>query len=294
MDSDQPNSSGNVEERLRDELQERLFVDNIIGDGKEKPSEPKLDQILSDIRFIRDRYGIRPTMHDLNSKDQPGVKAEQMDFKDAVEAVKIFREELTKYPPKMIRDSGINQFRIMKNLNINGGSPSEIILGVAFEPGEIYVANGDRSLSYRQTIHHEFWHRFDYQRYELKGKVPFLKWVDDIRDARIDLKWEGVCKKYGMSYTGNDWRSLPNTRPEGFINEYSTTSSKEDRASIAQLLMTQPGDLASLCQNDKLLAEKVRMLKKLYFKDSKSKMNKHYFKDLADGKVDEEYWDSNR
>lgn len=292
MDNDQSNGSGNLEVHLRDELQERQFVENITGDNKEIVTGPKFDQILTDIRFIRDRYGIRPKMHDLNSKDQPGVNAEQMDFTEAVEAVQIFREELAKYPPEMIKGSGINQFRIMKNLNINGGSPSVIFLGAAFEPGEIYVANGDKSLSYRQTIHHEIWHRFDYQRYELKDKVPFLKWVDDIRDAHIDLKWEDVCKKYGIAYTGDDWKSLPVTRPEGFINQYSTTSSKEDRASIAQLLMTKPAYLASLCESDKLLAEKVRMLKKLYFKDSKGKMNKHFFKDLADGKVGEDYWDN--
>lgn len=284
MDNDQRSTPVDLKESLNDELQAELFVKGIINPNIVAKKED-FEQILTDIRFIKNRYGIRPKMHDMKSSDQQGITAEQMDLKDAVKAVKIFREELAKYPPEMIKEAGITQFRIMEEINLNSGPPSLITLGVTYESGDVYVANGDDDMVYRETIHHELWHRFDYQRYQFEDTKPYLEWIDIILDAKIDSDWENVSE-----YNGDDWVNSPDERPTGFVNKYSTKSPKEDRASIAQLLMTQPAVLSDMCKEDRVLNKKVRMLKRLYYRDSHHIMNKKYFSDLAKDDVKEDYW----
>lgn len=290
MGNELPPVSENSLNKL-DERWEKSFAEGINNGSTVPASSEQFSKILSDMRFIRERYGIRPQMHDINRNDQPGIVAERMEFKDAVRAVEIFREELGKYPPEMIRNSDISQFRIMEKLSVGATSLSVITLGVTYESGEMYVANGDDDLTYRETIHHEIWHRFDYERYESKDTSTFLQWLDDVRDAAIDKDWENLHEEGEKAYVGDDWNSMTEERPKGFVNKYGRKSPKEDRASIAQMLMTRPKELAKLCEEDELLNIKVNMLKELYFKDSDEVMDDDYFQALLNGEVNEKYWD---
>ena len=247
------------------------------------------NNLLADLRFIRDKYGIRPKMHRPNKSDKKSVDAEKMSFEDAVNAIQIFREEIIKYPPELIKNAGITHFRVVERLWGKFLRDKQEIAGRSYEPGEIYVANRDDSDDYRGTIHHELLHRFDFQRYEFKDKIPFAGWIDGIMDARIDKEWKQLNQHYGVKYEGNNWPQML-FRPEGFATAYGSMNAHEDRATLAELLMTNTRTLFRRCRTDRLLKDKTDTLISLYEKDSNGKMNVKFFNDLAAGSVNENYW----
>ena len=259
-------------------------------------SETDFKKILADLRFIKARYGLLPKMHKITSVDESRVRGEKMTFQDAVEAVTVLREELGKYPPDMIKKSGITHFRILERMtDDNYPDSSNITLqGLASEAGGVYVANGNNDQIFRTNIHHELWHRLEYQRFEFKDAIPFLKWLDNFLDSRLDSGWNSINSQYNLSYQQEAWRSLPaGIRPVGFTQKYGTKNSHEDRASFAEDMMTNWRDLMGLRQGDKALNAKVDQMITLFEEFSDGRMNKQFFQDLSSGKVNEEYWDNN-
>jgi hypothetical protein len=66
-------------------------------------------------------------------------------------------------------------------------------------------------------------------------------------------------------YVGNDWKKLyGKKRPPGFATAYGTHSFREDIATVAELMYSDPDGTAALMEEDETLARKVDYLRKWY------------------------------
>lgn len=263
--------------------------------GKQVENKSLFKQVCDDWRYLRKEYGMNLSLSKLNAKDEKSLLADRMTFEEAVEAVKILRQEISKYPPSYVKSLDITRFRVLETLTRKNFEDDESIGGTANYEGEIYVANGDIESFYRQTIHHEISHRADYEQSELRDKIPFIGWLlDEIKDEMFDADWAKLNPKGKDVYLRNNWRRYremhPGVRPKGFIRPYGSKNQGEDRATIAEILMTNPQYLFRLNKNDKVLHKKTHRMIELYKQRTNGLMDEAYFADLAAGRLKEGYW----
>ncbi len=161
------------------------------------------------------------------------------------------RKEFAKYPPELVRQSGLKRIVFCHGLTSHGHR----IAGVAVQKNaSMYMDStaeiGDEAHR-RRTLHHEFFHFLDYA----------MRAGEDITH---DERWEaanapGVA--YGSAATNqpvSNWASHP---AAGFVSDYSLKALPEDRAEIFCALMTNNLTMRLLVQRDKFLAAKVQVLK---------------------------------
>lgn len=104
----------------------------------------------------------------------------------------------------------------------------------------------------RQVLHHDFYHMID-------------EW--DSPDKRTDKVWEALnapTVKYGKGgwYAQKGNTGALRTDLPGFLSEYSISAVEEDKAEIFSHLIVSPKFVADRIKADKVLAAKVKMLKK--------------------------------
>ena len=251
-----------------------------------------------DLRFLKHKYGIRVAMHRLIPHENGDVsKIERLSVQEAVRSLDIIREEMAKYPPEYIRGLGITRFRIVDDL-FHKYKKEEQVGGLAFEKGYIYVATGDDENYFRQSLHHELFHHFDFRHSEYKRKIKFFgRYIDLVRDANLDSEWHALNPK-GTKYIGKGYKELqdknPNMRPTGFAKYYGLKDVLEDRATIAEMLMTNPVMLMKVAKEDAVLMEKIDKIIILFYKRTGGRMDQRYFRDLFDSNVAEGYWDKSK
>jgi len=163
----------------------------------------------------------------------------------------LLRREFAKYPPDLVRRSGIQRIVLCRELKAG----TQRIAGVAVKNNaSIYVDSttlvGDEAHR-RRTLHHEFFHFLDYAQHPEISHNP---------------EWEAANAPefhYGQAAPApkpgpRNWASHP---APGFVSDYSMRAVPEDRAELFCGLMTNNLTLQLMLQKDIYLAAKVRLLK---------------------------------
>jgi hypothetical protein len=243
--------------------------------------------IRDDLRFIHDRFGLQVAMHRRSPKETKDfVHLDKLNLCEAEGALQMIREELIKYPPEYVRNLGIARFRLVDDIwRVGSGE----VHGVAFEEGQLYTSIGGTDVQDREALHHEAWHFGDYSHSEFQHVIPIIgKGIDSVRDAIMDVQWAKLNDPE-FEYVGDniDWSI---SEPKGFAREYGAMSPWEDRATVAEALMTNAAKLLHRGKTDPLLRRKTERIIQTYHHRSHGKMNDHFFQDLIDGKVGEGYW----
>lgn len=171
------------------------------------------------------------------------------------------KKVLEHYPPDLIKNnvSGIEIVHALKP-----DFPGQVAEGATPEAvtsfgGQITIRAGYQSaLSYKATfgdnldanvLHHEIAHA--------------------LTENITDEEWKGLYPD--AQYVGNDWKKIKD-RPQGFAMQYGAKSLREDIATTAELLFTNPGVVEQLTKNDAVLRAKVEFLKNWYQTQSNGKI----------------------
>ena len=255
-----------------------------------------IDLLLRDVRFIRDRYGIEVKFGRRDNNDIDEARLVSCGSLAAAESAVILREELAKYPYGYLQGCQINRIRFVEELAIpKDGQPNKLqtIGGKAYYySGHLYVKHHSADIRVREGIHHELGHRSDqviYQRLRSYGQLgAWLGW--------FHRKPWPVANSQGV-YLDGKYFDLP---PEeisalditGFARAYGRNNYWEDRATVAEGLMTDPKGYFDRGKSDPILNRKIQLMMADFWLRSGGLMTKGYFEDLAADKVNETYWDS--
>lgn len=285
---------------IEEALPEAREVEEQLQKGFNLSDLPKegFGKITDNWRFLRDTYGLRNIrVAPVSEADHPSVAGGELDFEEAIVAFGVLRAELSKYPPDFIKSLDISTVRILRNLNLKGEDDMRLeeVAGVALETGVLYIAlMPERNPEfYARTIHHELAHIADYEEYELKDKFALGELLDAVNDSLLDLRWRACSPGNMFRYKGKRWRESEEAGefgPEGFATPYGTVNPKEDRATVIEYLMTRTGALLDRCSTDKILADKVKFVLKLFERRTNGAMGIEYFARLAEEGPDGIVW----
>jgi hypothetical protein len=167
---------------------------------------------------------------------------------DTSAAVAILTEELSRYPSGFLGQSGISRMILCSKLRENERAiPSlpnyqhSLILDVE-APADFL----------RRVLHHEVFHFADY--------------ADDEQVQR-DPAWESINAHFftygpGGRFVRDPATSDANSAPVGFVTPYAASALEEDKAETFAFMMVAPGLVRERCQSDRVLAEKVRAIRR--------------------------------
>lgn len=159
----------------------------------------------------------------------------------------MFRKEYGKYPPELLRASGLRRIVFCRDLTYNGRPKSALAI---YDNLTIYldVRSGVHSENFRRKLmHHEFYHMVDFAD---GGVGPDAEWAA--------LNPPGFA--YGAGDDGAGSADVTHPAP-GFTTRYSQVSITEDKAELFSNLMGNDLKLRLLVQQDGFLSAKVRQLK---------------------------------
>ncbi len=151
------------------------------------------------------------------------------------------------YPPKLLDASAIEHVALCRRLRYEGqtgdadnpqgiADPQHRRLMISVEE---FVGKDPGTYLIEQIVHHELFHLFDSNR------------------LGEDADWAEL-KPPGFQY--RDPAHLDGTRPIGFVNRYSTTNEREDRASVYEYLMSHSDRLCEYATTDPIVAAKTTLV----------------------------------
>lgn len=205
----------------------------------------------------------------------------------AYDGIMLLRNQLAKYPPNYIQRCAIRKAVLVSSLTEN----NENYDGIATTDGTLYIVIDPTDWDCSsETIHHEIEHQaYDVYSRE-KTAIVFEKQIKKPlrRTTYLDVAWGQVHETHRIQYSGDGWSKRRNTN--GFVRDYGSRDTHEDKATIMELLMTKPSELQEQCRTDVALSAKLTHMKRELERRTNGQMDEEYFNALASGTVDENYW----
>jgi hypothetical protein len=289
-------------------MKERVYNVNESSSSNPQSFMEKTQGIRDNLGFIREVYGVDVRMRRHTAMDIEAQIAEvtRLSLPEAEDIIVMIREELGKYPPEFLQKLHLSHFRVAKSLTSTVKRPSERLLKIAGladrKTWQIYFAPHDLPLpAQRRVIHHEIFHMAesyeDIQNELRRSKIPiggrllakrvvknrYHSWSHDNPQYTPYLR-----DKYNI-FAGREFHYQPIL---GHALRYGTMNESEDKATIADHLMTDPQSLIDRARrtNDTVLLRKIDHIQAFYNKWTQGKMDREYFEDLAEGRVSEGYF----
>ncbi|MEO6437451.1 MAG: ankyrin repeat domain-containing protein, partial [Tepidisphaeraceae bacterium] len=175
------------------------------------------------------KYGITLVVHDPPPHTdamvtfKPLVEGDNTDATALKRYLRLFREEIRKYPPAFVRATGLKRIVFVKEINNQGQTVGAVPdfrgHAVFYDP----LRGAATPVYQRHVVHHEFFHLADYA---LHGDAfltdPYWAMLN-----HPDFRYGSG----GRNATGSDQFSPTDEHP-GFVNLYATSAIEEDRAEI--------------------------------------------------------------
>ncbi len=200
-------------------------------------------------------------------------EASPEDLPQLFDYVKIFYEELLKYPKTFFIDKDIRSIVFVKKLFFNA-KPAEGLF--SYNDKRIFfdfLRNGGNVLSKRHSIHHEFYHMMDVMQpgwrnplWDTFNEPEFVYGEESLRNIE-----QGRGKTYKIF-----------RERQGFITPYSMKSAEEDKAEIYACLMIQSQNhiLNRWIKEDPILRKKTEYIKSR-IQEFCPYMNEQYWDNLS-------------
>ena len=191
--------------------------------------------------------------------------AERADYVELLKYLKLFKEEIAKYPKSFFEKSKLRKVFVVKKFfykeHLAEGfyRPQDQVIFLDF------LRSRGNTLGQRHNIHHEFFHMIDFL---MTGKPP--AWEDSVWLSFND-------KDFAYDQKGFFQERLPNKKDTnlremiffdqpkaGFMTDYSMTAVSEDKAEIFACLMVESQNKILkrwIEAGDKVLQKKVDYLK---------------------------------
>ncbi len=247
------------------------------------------EQLKEDLGFIHSTYGLQLKMGRQTELDASTIKIpSKLTLIEAVPAVHAIREEIAKYPTEYIQYCDIARFRLVRNLIDLEDDVNPEAAGMAIEDDKhIYLALEKNDIDYlRKTFHHEVFHRGDQRMLEQANRAPLpYRHSSELKTKFFDRGWANINPQGEFTYLYDDYK-LQNgessfDKVKGFARRYGKKDEMEDRATIAEYLMTDPQMLFNRATNDNVLRKKVNRIIQIFSARSNGIMNLDYFQALA-------------
>lgn len=273
------------------------------------PKTPTMEEMVlakmeEDIKFLHDRYGLIIDTGGYSDADKPHINScRVIDESEAPIRIRAVMEEIAKYPPEYIEACRTETIRLLQEARSNSYCLGKNVLigGKAIAGGGLVYISANAPLSYmRRTVHHELFHQSDASYIANVPNIPVLGGI--IRRSKKAVYcylWEMLNPDTDFRYAGDQYQHLPaNKLAEmsrlGFARQYGLADDREDRATIAELVMTDLGALRDRADHDSVLNKKTGIILRLMRERSRGRMNNGYFNDLMNGRVTEDYWFGNQ
>lgn len=250
--------------------------------------EKEIDQEIKKLKEdLEKKYKINIEF-DFNKTEEGILSWEALSPSEKRDALKCLMENIALYPPEFLAQTAIKQIVLVKNLTSQ--RKENKISGVAITNGIIFMNYksgilgwGDEEAT-KGAIHHELLHEadaHDKDRAKIKKQWANLNpgGENDYFKTKADLD-----RRY--KELGKEKFDELVDKHTGFINVYSMISEEEDRATVAQSLLSYPKDIMELAKDDPILIKKIEAIKKQYKKWTNGRMNEKFWQDLAEEKVD--------
>lgn len=261
----------------------------------------KLDERLDEnLGYISEIYGVHVDMGGMTRRDRKSGVAhlKTLRLDERVAATDILREELGKYPPEYIKSLHPSRLRVVKELEDN----VESLGGWAEDKGgRLYLSTEDGHDYFKDVIHHELYHLADTRWIPKEYSLPIAGVVFPApKEPAFNAAWRTLNQRSGRGSYSRGAHALAikrdgkssHDKKVGFVSYYGASTEYEDRATVAEKLMTDPIGLMEQAEHDVVLERKMEAIKALYERRSMGKMNEEYFVDLSGGAVHEGYWGS--
>lgn len=252
-------------------------------------------EFCQNIDFLATAYGL---YFDLGGPDeldnQHGISGTRASVEEAYYAIRQVREEVTKYPRAYVDACNINFIKIVDTLTFREKGITREIEGLSYSrTRNIHLST--RNLYIPQTLHHEAYHRSEQEALSIPLLPPPISAYCLKRNTRLfEVFWAnhnpGSTKYLGSEYQNLNAVQRNQLDATGFARTYGMVDGAEDRATIAELIMTYPTLAVARCKADPIFKGKVREVMSHFEKRSKGLMNAAYFEDLARGNIREGYW----
>lgn len=237
--------------------------------------------IVGDLRFLRDYYGVKVVVGSTKQGDLDHVAYKRWKIPEIVRADIIrFKQELGMYPPEFVRFCRLSHVRFSETLSLSDHAywqGNRKLGGLAISTGQMYLtSNGGK-----ETIHHEIFHRADQE-----SNDPWLK---------KEKRWRKLNRRNKMPYIHSIyWKMNATDRNRlpfpGYASPYGRVDAREDRATVQELLMTDPQEASERAMEDPVFYQKLGLVMLDLCRWSNGKMNRQYFNDLFNGEVQAGYW----
>ena len=158
--------------------------------------------------------------------------------------------------------------------------------------GRIHIESDVDNRRKDSVFHHEVYHKLDFGTDQ--GNEFRKEWDEKFpRGSTLKSLLFSVLKKEMPNfqyYVGKKWYK-GSEYVRGFARDYGRHSPKEDRATVAQMILSDPERLNNILNTqDQTLKEKIKYIMSFYNKMSGGKMDSTFWADYAMGKVDANYW----
>lgn len=257
--------------------------------------------------FLRTGYDLTVECGPINDREkEKGYLGEALSPSEELSALTWLKAKVIKYPREYIQFCHLNTVRFIKHFArqdpLLSGWKEVAYSCTSQAVGCPYDQNiGTMQLSLEDNPVWEmpggYEPRFDHELQHFYNSRPPRPW------PTVDPEWDALNPGNGKEYTitapklsfnffdPSSWDVLFRPeRPPGFVELYGMMNEDEDQATIAQVMMNDPNNLAILTGNDPVLKKKVDLLKKRFKAATNGKMDDQYWKDISRGAVNENYW----
>jgi len=267
------------------------------------------------IEKIKEKYGFEVSftvpndyVNQINNGHTMYVTGEPLNAIEKRDGIMLLFLAVSVYPPEYIKNIGlekivlVNDLRIAKFSNLPKDSQKSVAgftdaqnnFYISFSAGTIGGWLNDFMVN--EGIHHELYHLANYKE---DGNVYIDRdWFnlnpDGENDYDIYRSSDGKLHRGEIPGEIVADKIKRRARHVGFSETYGMTDIAEDKATIAEALITHNTEIMEKCSKDKILAEKVKRIKADYYKWTQGKFNNAFWNDLENGKIKADYWDTKR
>ncbi len=241
--------------------------------------------------FLRATYAVSASGDCISYEEAAtGLSGRELSRRHYAQALGRLSRELEKYPDDAITKLRIRNLRLVEELYVGGKrrggctnlrrGTSETVIDIfisadrQYRKGFVFSLFAERPAD-AEKIHHELYHAWRLAEPE--------KTVDDEKWSRIN---PGGKKAYveSMEVAESLWFR------RGFACPYGMLNPRDDRATVAELLMSNPWHANFISRRDSVLEAKIRQVKKDYDAWTDGRIDRKYWETAALGPIDRKYW----
>lgn len=174
------------------------------------------------------------------------------------ECTKIIVEELSLYPPELLRKAKLSRIILCWGLALEGIDAQGVAdreRGIILLDLASFDDDDDGPAYLRASVHHELFHLIDYQ---VHGPDPRDMVWEGLNGPGFRYKCEGAKAPAEAELFAQPTEKFP-----GFLSPYSMTAAEEDKAEVFAYMVVHPDWVAARAKADPIIRAKVKRIRQI-------------------------------